>query len=228
LEQTWQSSARHGWSYGGSDRKFQTLGRFAKLRGPPLPVLKTESETEAGANLADLLRRAGAGDRSAFSTLYERTSAKLFGVIRRICTSEEAAREVLQETYVLIWKSASSFNPSLASPIAWMARIARNKAIDVRRLQAERISYLGVELDLDAPGFDPDPLASAMRNEELRRLTDCLKGLAADRREMILMAYYNGLSREEIGARFDRPANTVKTHLRRALAQLKECLDSND
>lgn len=193
-----------------------------------MPVLKTESETEAGANLADLLRRAGAGDRSAFSTLYERTSAKLFGVIRRICTSEETAREVLQETYVLIWKSASSFNPSLASPIAWMARIARNKAIDVRRLQAERISYLGVELDLDAPGFDPDPLASAMRNDELRRLTDCLKGLAADRLEMILMAYYNGLSREEIGARFDRPANTVKTHLRRALAQLKECLDSND
>jgi RNA polymerase sigma-70 factor, ECF subfamily len=191
-------------------------------------VLKSETLAIDEADLAHLLRRTGAGERLAFVKLYERTSAKLYGVVRRICSSEETAREALQESYVLIWKNAASFNPELASPITWMARIARNKAIDIRRLQSERISSLGVELDLDAPGFDMDPLAATERNEGLRRLTDCLKGLPEDRREMILLAYYNGLSREEIGTRFDRPVNTVKTLLRRGLAQLKECLDGTD
>lgn len=186
-----------------------------------------ESATEKDRDLAGLLRQTTAGDRTAFATLYERTSAKLYGAVRRICGSEEAAREALQESYVSIWKSASAFDPAIASPIAWMTRIARNKAIDVRRRQAERISSSAVELDMDAPTLDPDPLASTLRSEELRRLAACLKGLAADRREMILLAYYNGFSREEIGVRFGRPANTVKTHLRRALAQLKECLDSD-
>ncbi len=193
-----------------------------------MPVLKKESLALDGGGLADLLRRTANGDRAAFSSLYERTSAKLFGVIRRICASDETAREALQESYVLIWKNAASFNPDLASPITWMARIARNKAIDIRRLQSERISSMGVELDLEASSFEEDPLARVEKNEELRRLTDCLKGLPEDRREMILLAYYQGLSREEIGGQFGRPVNTVKTLLRRGLAQLKECLDGHD
>jgi len=180
------------------------------------------------AQLADLLRRTATGDRQAFTALYGETGAKLFGLLRRICSSEDAAREALQECYVLIWKNAASYNPDLAAPMTWMARIARNKAIDLRRLQAERIASLGVELDRDAPSLDADPLAMTEKNDELRRLTDCLKGLAEDRREMIVEAYYKGLTREELGERFGRPVNTVKTLLRRGLAQLKDCLDGHD
>ncbi len=190
-----------------------------------MSVLKTGSLTSEQRALADLLRQAAEGDRRSFAVLYEKTGAKLFGVIRRICPSEEAAREALQECYILIWKSAASYNPDIASPITWMARIARNKAIDVRRQQAERISSLGIELDLETAGLETDPLTETEKSDERRRLLNCLMGLAEDRREMILAAYYSGLSREEIGARFKRPVNTVKTLLRRSLAQLKECLD---
>jgi RNA polymerase sigma-70 factor (ECF subfamily) len=180
------------------------------------------------AELAEMLRRAACGDHTAFANLYERTSAKLFGIIRRICISEETACEALQESYLLIWKNAALFNGELASPTTWMARIARNKAIDMRRLQPERISSLAVELDIETPSLDKGPLAITEGNEELDRLTVCLRSLAEDRREMILLAYYYGLSREEIGAKFGRPVNTVKTLLRRGLAQLKQCLDGHD
>ncbi len=109
-----------------------------------------------------------------------------------------------------------------------MARIARNKAIDIRRLQSERVASLGVELDPEAPAPDASPLAETERNDELRRLENCLKGLGGESQEMILLAYYKGFSREELSERFGRPVNTVKTLLRRGLADLKNCLNGHD
>ena len=176
-------------------------------------------------SLTSLLRRMANGDRSAVSPLYERTSAKLFGITRRICGSDQLAQEALQESYLLIWRNAVSFDPEKATPITWMARIARNKAIDLMRLQAERISLQGAELDLDAPDPGLDPLTAFERSDSLQRLQDCLNGLDQERRQMILLAYYEGWSREELGKKFNRPENTVKTLLRRGLAQLKGCLD---
>jgi RNA polymerase sigma-70 factor (ECF subfamily) len=178
--------------------------------------------------LADLLSRSANGDRQAFAALYGKTAPKLFGVIRRICPLDEAAREALQDCYILIWKNAGSYDPAIASPLTWMARIARNKAIDVRRSQAERIASASAELDLNAPASGAGPEAEAERSDGLRRLEECLEGLAGDRREMILLAYYEGLSREELGERFARPVNTVKTLLRRGLAQLRDCLGGHD
>jgi len=197
-------------------------------QGSAVIGLKSGSQALAQAQLADLLRRTAAGDRQAFTALYRQTGAKLFGLMRRICASEEAARDALQECYVLIWKNAGSYKPELASPITWMARIARNKAIDIARLQSERIASRGAVLDPEAPSLDADPLSAAETSDELRRLAACLKGLPEDQREMILLAYYKGVSREELGMRFARPVNTVKTLLRRGLAQLRDCLDGHE
>jgi RNA polymerase sigma-70 factor, ECF subfamily len=191
-------------------------------------VSKTGNIAFERAELEELLRRSGAGDRKAFTALYGKTASKLFGIIRRICASEEIAQEALQECYVLIWKNAGTYDPRLAAPLTWMARIARNKAIDIRRLQSERIAALGVELVVEAASPEAGPLAEAEKNDELRRLADCLKALGEEGREMILLAYRDGLSREELGVRFGRPVNTVKTLLRRGLAQLKDCLGSHD
>ncbi|MGI9388355.1 MAG: sigma factor, partial [Methyloligellaceae bacterium] len=92
------------------------------------------------ADLTELLARVGSGDEIAFSDLYQRTSAKLFGVVLRICGDRELAREALQDCYVKVWSKASDYNPDIATPISWMAAIARNRAIDIRRSQAERVS----------------------------------------------------------------------------------------
>lgn len=190
--------------------------------------MTTESPLAAAPDrraLVDLLVRTGQGDRQAFSRLYERTHAKLFGIVRRICPNRETAEEVLQESYVAVWRSAAAYDPGRASPIAWMATIARNKAIDQRRLRAEQLSARSVALDERLETGMPDPFEQAERSEELRRLADCLRELPEERRQMVLLAYYQGWSRRELGERFNKPVNTVKTDLRRALAMLQDCID---
>ena len=179
----------------------------------------------AGDGLGDLLRQVAARDAAAFSTLYKQTNAKLYGVIARILTRGDVAADVLQEAYVRIWEKAGDFDPVRGSPLAWMATIARNRALDeVRRVRP-------VSLEDQAEGFEPaaeeiDPLAARERSEGLTRLVDCLKGLDEEKRAIVLLAYYRGSSREALAKRFGRPVPTIKTWLHRSLAQLRDCLAS--
>lgn len=171
--------------------------------------------------LSGLLARTAAQDRAAFGELYELTKAKLFGVIRRILLRVDLAEEALQESYVRIWSNAHRYDSSQATAMTWMIAIARNQAIDLKRKAAERVSAGAVALE-DVTLVSP---ASAEDSADLRRLRQCLGGLAQDGRDMVLLAYHQGYSREELAERFSRPVATVKTILRRSLAALKECLD---
>jgi RNA polymerase sigma-70 factor (ECF subfamily) len=178
--------------------------------------------TTDSARLADLVARVAAHDRAAFAELYAATKAKLFGVIRRILIRGDLAEEALQESYVRIWSNAHRYEPGAAAAMTWMIAIARNQAIDVRRRAAERMSAQAVELD---DVVLTEPKASAEDTADLRRLRQCLGGLADDNRDMVLLAYHQGYSREELAEKFARPIATVKTILRRSLMLLKECLD---
>jgi RNA polymerase sigma-70 factor (ECF subfamily) len=179
----------------------------------------------AGDDLTDLLIRIAARDTAAFAALYKQTSAKLYGVVARILTRGDVAADVLQECYVRIWEKAGDFDPVRGSPLAWMATIARNRALDeVRRVRP-------VSLEDQPEGFEPaaeeiDPLAARERSEGLTALIDCLKGLDEEKRAVVLLAYYRGLSREALARRFGRPVPTIKTWLHRSLAQLRDCLAS--
>ncbi|MDF2235784.1 sigma-70 family RNA polymerase sigma factor [Albimonas sp. CAU 1670] len=178
-------------------------------------------------DLAGLLAATAEGDKPAFAELYRRTSAKLYGVILRICRRPDLAAELLQESYLKIWTHAGRFDPGRASPIAWMAAIARNRTIDAIRLQAERVSAASDQIDPpDGSGEGPGLAAAAgLDQTESLALRECLEGLKTDDRRMVLLGYLYGLSREELGERFAMPVNTVKTRLRRALSALKGCLD---
>ena len=90
-------------------------------------------EADGRAILVAALARVAAGERNALQTTYRLTSAKLFGVCLRICGDRRAAEDVLSEVYLTIWKRAGAFEPGRASPITWLATIARNRAIDWRR-----------------------------------------------------------------------------------------------
>lgn len=176
-------------------------------------------------DLAPLMRRVAARDEAAFAELYKRTQAKLYGVVARILTRGDMAGEVLQEVYVRIWERAADFDAVKGSPMAWMATIARNRALDeVRRVRP-------VSLEDMPEGFEPqaetvDPLAGRENSEALSALMRCLKALDEEKREIVLLAYYRGCSREALAKRFDKPVPTIKTWLRRSLAQLKDCLGS--
>ena len=173
-------------------------------------------------DLVDALSRTAQGDRRAFETLYGATSLKLYGVIVRILGRRDLAQEVLQDAYVRIWQRAGKFDPARGSPITWMVAIARNLALDEAKRKTMRSLEDMPEL-LQLPD-DRDPLASLERDEERRRLEACLERMEEERRQILRLAYHYGMTREEIARRVNRPVATVKTWLRRSLAQLKDCL----
>src|SRR6476646_2216642 len=172
--------------------------------------------------LIEALGRVAQGDQAAFEAVYAATSLKLYGIIVRILGRRDLADEVLQEVYVRVWQSAGDSDPVTSSPITWLATIARNRALD----EAKRKTMISLEESphlLQLAGTD-DPSASYEELEETRRLYACLNQLEPEKKEIVLLAYHYGLTREEIARRLNRPVPTVKTWLRRSLEQIKSCL----
>ena len=171
--------------------------------------------------LDGLLQKIAGGDRLACARMYDMTSARLFAVVRCVVRKPELAEEALQEAFVRVWQKASLYDPGKARPMAWLAAIARNQAIDLKRRFAEKLSEKSDPEDAAAGVVMPAGELAL----ELRKLRECLARLPEDRQDMVLLAYYQGWSRDELAVQFKRPATTVKTLLRRSLMTLKECLD---
>jgi RNA polymerase sigma-70 factor (ECF subfamily) len=177
------------------------------------------------AELVWLMAGVARGDQAAFERLYVATRAKLFGVVLRILRRNDLAEEVIQETYLKIWNNAGSFDAKLATPITWMVAIARNRALDVVRRKSE-VSIEDEPEAMETAGEEPNPLARQEMTDELKRLLGCLGQLDEERRRLVLLAYYGGWSREQLAVKFEAPANTIKTWLRRSLLEIRECLGS--
>jgi RNA polymerase sigma-70 factor, ECF subfamily len=175
--------------------------------------------------LVSLLAAVARGDEAAFDQVYAATRSKLYGVVLRILRRADLADEVMQDAYLSIWRKAGEFNPAIATPITWMVAIARNRALDLIRKKREASIEEEPEA-MEAASDDPSPLARQEMTDELKRLLACLGGLDEERRRMVLLAYYSGWSREQLAVAFKTPVNTVKTWLRRSLAQVRECLGS--
>jgi RNA polymerase sigma-70 factor, ECF subfamily len=174
-------------------------------------------------DLIRLLLRVANRDRVAFDALYEATSSKLYGVVLRILQRKDVADDVLQDVYVKVWERAGAFDAAKGSAITWMATIARHTALDqIRRVAPVSIEDRPdvLEIASDAPG----PLALLQMSESAGRLHRCLDGLESEKRELVMLAYMQGHSREELAQKFSRPVPTIKTWLHRSLAQLKDCL----
>ncbi len=187
----------------------------------------TTAASDQSLSLADLLARSASGDEDAFRALYRATSAKLFAVALRIVKRREVAEDVVQDTYLKVWRMAPSYSAISGSPIAWLATIARNAAIDTMRKADEKLVHrrVGPEEEADELVRIVDPAHDPETADQMRRLKDCMEGLSEDNRRMVLKAYLEGWSREELAEAFARQVATIKTILRRSLIQLKACLD---
>lgn len=176
--------------------------------------------------LAVALVQAGQGDRSAFRTVYEATSAKLFGVCLRILPDRQTAEDVLQDTYVTVWRKAASFDASRASPITWLVTIARNRAIDRLRSAAPMRNAAPVEDAHDLA--DSGPLASDVveQADEAARLNGCLETLEDRARAVIRTAFFEGATYDELARRENVPLGTMKSWIRRGLMRLRSCLEA--
>jgi RNA polymerase sigma factor (sigma-70 family) len=175
--------------------------------------------------LAKALGRVALGDEAAFKQVYELTSAKLFGICLRILGNEAEAEDALQDIYVSVWRRAGSFDESRASPITWLATLARNRSIDRLRSARRSGSSEPVEAALEIADSRPDALAVLAVAEDRARLMGCVDELEERTAQAVRSAFFGGLTYSELAARMDVPLGTMKSWIRRGLMKLKDCLE---
>ncbi|WP_312569194.1 sigma-70 family RNA polymerase sigma factor [Comamonas sp.] len=178
--------------------------------------------------LMELLDRVAARDEAALKLLYGLTSSRMNGLALRIVGNKEWAEDVLQESFLGIWRSAGSYRESLSPPLAWMGMLVRSRALDfLRRRRAERL-HLNVPIeDMDellAEKNVPEPMQSAEASEQAAVLHQCMQRLEPPQREVVSMAYLKDFSHSELAVSLKLPLGTVKTWVRRSLEQLRKCM----
>ena len=183
----------------------------------------TEEDVE---RLRAALEAVAEGDQAALQIVYQRTSAKLFGICLRILSDRMEAEDALQEVYVSLWRRAGSYDPARSSPITWLAIFARNRAIDRLRSSSRARSTD----DLDEVGSIADDRPGALdvmeSEQERQRLFKCMEQLDERQRGAIRSAFFDGFTYVQLAERAGTPLGTMKSWIRRGLAQLKGCLES--
>lgn len=169
-----------------------------------------------------LIRRMAGGDRQAFADLYDRYARLTFGLIRRILPQPVEAEEVLQEVFWQAWTEAPGYDPERGSPEAWLLNRARSRAIDRLRAIRRRGETFVTPLD-DAVVRAPDDHASnpSVLAEDRTLARSALTLLPARERQVIELAFYEGLTQSEIARRLGEPLGTIKTRTRTGLERLR-------
>ena len=175
--------------------------------------------------LGQLLAEAAKGDRQAFARIYQLSASRLLPVALRIVGRREAAEDVLQEAYISIWRRAGQYSPERGQPLAWMSAVVRNRAIDYLRRHAkgprDSVQWSEATEAEARPPFGaealPEHLSASVRG--------CLERLKPEQRRALCLAFYYGLTHEELARHLDVPLGTVKSWIRRGLLQLKDCLE---
>jgi len=192
-----------------------------------LSLLQIKSEINfdmtTRADLEQMISMAALGNRREFQNLYNATAAKLFGICLRVLNNKSDAEEALQETYIKVWRSADRFESGTASPISWLATIARNTAIDHYRKKKPDVAGIE-EADIIADE-KPSPEAATVLSDDMSRLSGCMKELIPTHAEAVKEIYLGGWTYQEAAQKLGTPTNTVKTWVRRALIAIRECMN---
>lgn len=175
-------------------------------------------------SLVKVMARVANSDKVALEELYQLTSAKLFGVCRRICGDRSAAEDVLQEVYIKVWHRADQYQAGTYSPISWLAVIARNASIDWVRKNGRHDHDHDAEIGIIA---DEAPIGDAVIEDKQMKaqIIDCLEQLEEDQNRPIRSAFFDGYTYSELAKRIDVPLSTMKSRIRRGLMSLKKCLE---
>ena len=171
------------------------------------------------------LVRVAARDASALAELYDRYSDLLYSLAARIVGAGADAEEVLQDTWMQAWRNAATYDPTRGAVGAWLVTIARSRALDrVRSMGARRRAETAaaVEAASEPPPSAPDPATGHARRMLRKDVAAAVTALAPQQRQVLELAYFEGLSQTEIADRLETPLGTVKSWTRQALMRLRE------
>jgi len=199
----------------------------AKNAGAAAPKASTGTAARRGAQTPDpgplltLFKRILCQDQKALATLYEMTIGRVYGLALRIARNEAAAEEIAEDVYLQVWKSAASYSEERGHPLAWMMVITRSRALDYLRRADIAVSHPEPETlaSYADTGDDPQDLLLALQSGNA--LHAAVAKLPAVQRQLLALAFFQGLSHSEIAVHAQLPLGTVKTHLRQALLALR-------
>ena len=199
-----------------------------------LPLHKHGSNSkvmrERQSNLISLFDKISSGDETAMSTLYDITVDRVFGMAMKIVLRSELAEEVVSDVYLQIWRQVNNYKSNRASPIGWILMICRSRALDIlRREKSATRNQFQEEDNVDTEDLSiENALDELMKDEASIQISSALKLLNKKQREAISLAFYRGMSHNEIATYTGEPLGTVKSNIRRAQAILKGVLEKNE
>lgn len=205
------------------DELFAPAPEEAEPSEPPRPlraVACTDPAEEQ--HLAALVARVAGGDQKALATLYDATSGRIYSMARGVTRNDQCAEEVTEDVYWQVWRQALRFDPARGNVMAWLLMLARSRALDHLRRADPAMSHPEPETlitDSEAAHADPAQMLSTAQAEHC--LNSAMQCLEAQPRQLIALAFYRGLTHEEIAAQTQLPLGTVKSHIRRALMALR-------
>lgn len=177
--------------------------------------------------LAALIERIAGRDRKAFEELYRLTSRKMFAVALRIVREPGMAQDVLQDSYIRLWRYAHTFNSKLSAPETWLHQVVRNRALDLVTQQSQTVTSISLDQFADSDDGPSDfqlevgGMTADRQDDNAKVMQACVQRLDGKYRQVLTLAYTHGMSHAEISEHLDVPLGTVKTWARRGLIELK-------
>ena len=195
---------------------------------PPDAARPPESPDAAARDLdAALLARIATGDQAALAALYDRLAGLLTATARRILGDAAEAEDIVHDAFLVIWDKAADFDPARGSPLAWTLTLVRRRAIDRLRSRHRRGELLAAsapeDLGYHEPAGDSAPLAADLA-ERSTLVRSALSDLPAEQRRALELAFFSGLTHEQIARQLASPLGTIKARIRRGLLKLRETL----
>jgi RNA polymerase sigma-70 factor, ECF subfamily len=171
---------------------------------------------------AELVVRLQRRDPQALAELYDRYGRLVYSLIVRVVRDGALAEDLVQETFLRVWNRAQGFNAQRGALGPWLLAVARNRAIDyLRSASGRERNALDLE-EVDHPSLYTDMERDILASDKARVIRAALEKLAPNQREVIELAYFEGLTQTEMAERMGQPLGTVKTWVRTALKNLRE------
>ena len=180
---------------------------------------------EFGAADPDLAERLKRREPQAMADLYDRYGRLAYSVILRIVRDSEMAEDLVQETFIRIWSRSQAFDSKKGALGPWLLAVARNRAIDYLRSVDGRMARSSYELvEMENPALFANLESQVIASDQASRIREALSKLNASQRNVIELAYFEGLSQTEMAEKLGQPLGTIKTWVRTALKNLRDQL----
>lgn len=175
---------------------------------------------------AELIGRMSDGDQSALAEFYDQSNRLVFGMVMRVVNDRSAAEEVTLDAFHQVWRQAGNFDSERGKPSSWLITIARNRAIDrLRSSKWSRHEQTPLEDITPFLAVEGTPEKTASINEQQKMVRSALAQLKPEQRQLIEIAFFAGLTHQEISAKLNLPLGTIKTRIRAGMMKLRELLN---